>query len=161
MSPWVWRSWRCRSSNQWLTRTQWIHSLKYCSFKYSRTSFCVLFFFFCHESSFLNGVMGGVLHSSYTIQLTQRRGVLVASQSLLGNAIAVNSELTKTVADCQGRKNVTVDMETAVFTGFCQWGFLLFIKLILVFLKLLFLVWIKAFFFSIEIVTLAKAKMSS
>lgn len=48
---------------------------------------------------------------------TQRRGVLVASQSVLGNAIEVNGELTKTVAGRQGRKNATVDMETAVLTA--------------------------------------------
>lgn len=48
---------------------------------------------------------------------TQRRGVLVASQSVLGNAIAVNGELTKTVAERHGRENVTVDMETAVLTA--------------------------------------------
>lgn len=48
---------------------------------------------------------------------TQRRGVLVASQSVLGNAIVVNGELTKTVVDHQGREHVTVDMETAVLTA--------------------------------------------
>lgn len=72
--------------------------------------------------------MGSVLHGSYTIQLTQRQGVLVASQSLLGKAIAVSDELTKKVADCQGRKNFTVDMETAVFTALCQKGFCLSFK---------------------------------
>lgn len=59
--------------------------------------FFVLFSFPC----FLDAVMRSVL-ASYTIKLTQQKSVLVASQNLLGNAIAVNGELTKTLTECQG-----------------------------------------------------------
>lgn len=91
---------------------------------------------------------------------TQRRGVLVASQSVLGNTIAVNSELTKTVADRQGRKNVTVDMETAVLTASVGEDSFFSSNAFMFFLSYLFLV-LNQGFLSTEMLTFrAEAKIS-
>lgn len=79
--------------------------------------------------------MRGVLQWSDALRRTQRQVVLVVSQSVSGNAVAVDGELTKMVVNRQGQKKMTqLTWKSTAPVGegyfFCRinscfsWGFL-------------------------------------